>query len=119
MPMASKVSKVGAVDSRLLATAANLASLVHYQTDSVVSRTMVESQDGTLTLFAFDAGQGLSEHAAPFEAVVYIVEGEAEVMIADKRLVLSKGDITIIPANIPHAVKALQRFKMLLTMIKS
>lgn len=95
-----------------------LADLIEYQTGSVVSRTMVDKEAGTVTLFAFDAGQGLSEHTAPFDALVYNIEGEVEVTISDKTVTLKKGEMVIMPANKPHALKATTRFKMLLTMVR-
>ena len=96
-----------------------LTDLVQYQAGSVVSRTLVNEKTGTVTLFAFDEGEGLSEHTAPFDALVHILEGEAEVVISGKALRLKQGEMVIMPANEPHALKALTRFKMLLTMIRS
>ena len=96
-----------------------LIDLVHYQVGSVVSRTLVNEKAGTVTLFAFDEGEGLSEHTAPFDALVHILEGEAEVVISGKPFPLKQGDIIMMPANEPHALKAPTRFKMLLTMIRS
>ena len=95
------------------------SDLVDYQTGSVVSRTILEKQTGTVTLFAFDKGQGLSEHTAPFDALVYLLEGEAEITISGKSQRLKEGEMIIMPANQPHAVRATQEFKMLLTMIRS
>ena len=97
----------------------NLIDLVRYQPGSVVSRTLVNEKAGTVTLFAFDEGEGLSEHTAPFDALVHLLEGEAEVVISGKPLRLKQGEMVIMPANEPHALKALTRFKMLLTMIRS
>jgi len=96
-----------------------LIDLVHYQAGSVVSRTLINEKAGTLTLFAFDEKEGLSEHTAPFDALVHILEGEAEVVVSGKPFQLKQGDIVVMPANEPHALKALARFKMLLTMIRS
>jgi len=96
-----------------------LADMVDYQTGSVVSRTVIDKKTGTLTLFAFDKGQGLSEHTAPFDALVYLVDGEAEVTIAGRPYRLTQGDTIVMPANAPHALKALSQFKMLLVMIRS
>jgi quercetin dioxygenase-like cupin family protein len=96
-----------------------LTDLVHYQAGSVVSRTLINEKAGTVTLFAFDEGEGLSEHTAPFDALVHVLEGEAEVVISGKPFPLKQGDIIMMPANEPHALKALTRFKMLLTMIRS
>lgn len=96
-----------------------LENLIAYQKDAVVSKTIIKKKTGTVTLFAFDQGQGLSEHTAPFEAIVYLVDGEAEITIANKIHHVKKGEMIILPANIPHALQALSPFKMLLTMIKS
>jgi quercetin dioxygenase-like cupin family protein len=93
------------------------AQLVSYQDGSVVSRMLVNTQSGTITVFAFDAGEGLSEHTAPYDALLTIIEGSAEITIAGKEYSLNKGQMIIMPARIPHAVRALHRFKMLLTMI--
>lgn len=101
------------------AQANNLECLIDYQKDSVVSKTIIGKKTGTVTLFAFDKGQGLSEHTAPFDAMVYITDGEAEITVADKTHFMKKGEMIILPANIPHALQALSPFKMLLTMIKS
>lgn len=102
-----------------LAEVVNLAEFIGYQQGSVVSRTLVDKQTGTVTLFAFDKGQGLSEHTAPFDAMVQVLDGEAEVIIASNPLRLKKGDMVIMPANKPHALRAVERFKMLLTMIRA
>lgn len=102
----------------LIAKATHLADLAKYQKDAVVSRTLIDKKAGTVTLFSFDETQCLSEHTAPFDALVYIVDGEAEVSIKGKPIRLEKGEMTIMPANKPHAVKALSRFKMLLIMIR-
>jgi quercetin dioxygenase-like cupin family protein len=96
----------------------NLADLLDYQDDSVVSREIVKKDAGTVTLFAFDKGQGLSEHTAPFDALVYIVDGSAEIRIASKPNIVKKGEMIVMPANKPHALKAIRRFKMLLIMIR-
>ena len=96
----------------------NLAALVEYQTGSIVSRQITKSEAGNITLFAFDAGQELSEHTAPFDAVVHVLDGEAEVKISGKPSLLHAGDMIIMPANEPHAVRATGKFKMLLTMIR-
>ena len=103
----------------LMAQAVNLSNLVEYQEGSVVSRTIVDKKTGTVTLFAFDADQGLSEHKAPYDAIVYILNGEADVIISGKHVRLREGEMTIMPANEPHALTALTRFKMLLIMIRS
>jgi len=96
-----------------------LSEALHYQKDSVVSHTTIDKKNGTVTLFAFDEDQGLSEHTAPFDAMVYIVDGKVEITISGKAFHLEKGEMIIMPANEPHAVKAIKKFKMLLIMIKS
>ncbi len=96
-----------------------LANLVDYQSGSVVSREIIQKKTGTVTLFAFDEGQGLSEHTTPFDALVYIVEGEAEITISGNAHYPKAGDVIIMPANEPHALKAIKRYKMLLVMIRS
>ena len=98
--------------------ALDLASLVNYGEDSIVSRTLVNNSAGTITLFAFDEGQGLSEHTAPFDALVHIVEGESEVIIDGKSNMVYEGQLILMPANIPHALNATKRFKMMLTMVR-
>lgn len=105
--------------SNLIGKAFNLASLLDYQNDSVLSREIAKKDTGTVTLFAFDNGQGLSEHTAPFDALVYVVDGRAEIKISGKAAVVKKGEMIIMPANKPHALKAIQKFKMLLIMIKA
>jgi quercetin dioxygenase-like cupin family protein len=104
---------------KLKAEVSNLSALIAYQEGSVVSRTIIDKSTGTVTLFAFDVNQGLSEHTAPYDAIVYVVEGETEVTIAGKPLKLKQGEMTIMPANKPHSLKAKTNFKMLLIMIKS
>ena len=96
-----------------------LKDLINYQDGSVVSREIIRKSTGTVTLFAFDKGQGLSEHTAPFDALVHILDGEAEVTISGKVFHLEQGQMVILPANETHALKALSKFKMLLVMIKS
>jgi quercetin dioxygenase-like cupin family protein len=100
-------------------SAFNLDAHIAYFDESVVSKTLLKKDAGNITLFAFEAGQGLSEHTAPFDAVVYIVDGEAEITIGSERQTVAAGEMLIMPANIPHAVHAVQRFKMLLVMIRS
>jgi quercetin dioxygenase-like cupin family protein len=97
----------------------NLMTLVEYQAGSIVSREIVSQKTGTVTVFAFDEGQGLSEHTAPFDALVYIIDGEAEVTISGRRHRLVRGQMIIMPAHEPHALKALNKFKMMLIMIRS
>ncbi len=96
-----------------------LINLADYQEGSIVSRTIIDQKTGTVTYFAFDQGQGLSEHTAPFDALVHLLDGEAEITISGKTHRLSAGEMFIMPANEPHALKALKRFKMVLTMIRS
>jgi len=107
------------VVEKLISQTADTNDLLDYQEGSVVSRTIINKKTGTVTLFAFDEGQGLSEHTAPFDALVYLIEGEAEITISGKPLHLKKGEMVIMPAGEPHALKAVKRFKMILTMIKS
>ena len=102
-----------------LKSAVQLAGLVDYQKQSIVSREIIKKNTGTVTLFAFDTGQGLSEHTAPFDAMVQVVEGEVEISISGRPYLLKEGDMIIMPAGEPHALKALKKFKMLLVMIKS
>jgi len=102
-----------------VATAVRLADLVNYQEGSVVSRTIVKRATGNVTLFAFDEGQGLSEHTAAFDAIAHVLEGEAEITVSGKPLRASAGEAILMPANEPHSLKAAGRFKMLLTMIRS
>jgi quercetin dioxygenase-like cupin family protein len=97
----------------------SLVDMVNYQKDAVVSKTIIEKNTGTVTLFAFDMGQGLSEHMAPFDALVQILDGEVEIRISGKPHHLKQGEIIVMPANEPHSLKAVSKFKMLLTMIKS
>lgn len=97
----------------------NPLSFIDYQEGSVVSRTLVQQATGTVTLFAFAKGQGLSEHSAPFNAMVVVLDGKAEITIAGNPNIVANGEMIIMPANQPHAVNALEDFKMLLIMIKS
>jgi len=99
--------------------ALNLKDTVDYQDKSVVSRQIVDKKAGSVTVFAFDLGQGLSEHTAPFDALVYILDGKAEVTISGRSQVVSAGEFIILPANRPHSLKAPEKFKMLLVMIRS
>jgi quercetin dioxygenase-like cupin family protein len=96
-----------------------LAALIDYQNSAVVSREIIKQKTGTVTVFAFDEGQGLSEHTAPFDALVYLLDGEAEITISGKPFHVKQGEMIIMPANEPHALKAIQKFKMLLIMIRS
>jgi quercetin dioxygenase-like cupin family protein len=97
----------------------DMAELVNYQDGSVVSRQITKAEAGNVTLFAFDQDQELSEHTAPFDALVHVLDGEAEIRISGKAFNLKIGEAIIMPANEPHALKALTRFKMLLTMIRN
>ncbi|MBM3118339.1 MAG: cupin domain-containing protein [Chloroflexi bacterium] len=101
-----------------MAQVVRLIDLVNYQEGSIVSREIISKPTGTVTLFAFDAGQGLSEHTAPFDALVYLLDGEAEIVISGKAHRLKEGEMVIMPANQPHALKAITKFKMILTMIR-
>lgn len=106
------------VEGNLIARPLKLADLATYQTHSVVSREIIKKPTGTVTVFAFDAGEGLSEHTAPFDALVYALEGRGEIMIAETWHTVREGDMIIMPANRPHALKATDRFKMLLVLVK-
>lgn len=97
----------------------NLSGLIKYQNDSVVSKTIIRKKTGTVTLFAFDKGQGLSEHTAPFDAMVFVPEGRVRISISGKAQTVKTGEFIIMPAHKPHALKAIEKFKMLLIMIKS
>ena len=96
-----------------------IVDLIDYQANAVVSREILKAKTGTVTVFAFDAGQGLSEHTAPFDAVIHVLDGEAEITISGKPHLVRAGEIIIMPANKPHALKAAGRFKMMLVMIRS
>ncbi len=106
-------------NNNIKARALNLAEMVAYGDHAVVSRTLIDRKTGTLTLFSFDTGQGLSEHTAPFDAAVQIIEGEALIAIGANTVTARAGDLVIMPAGIPHSLKAEKRFKMLLIMIRS
>ena len=95
-----------------------LPELAAYQEGAIVSRTLLKANGGTVTLFAFDQGQSLSEHTVPFDALVQVLDGEAELIIGGKSAVARAGQTVLMPANVPHAVNATQRFKMLLTMVR-
>ena len=97
----------------------NLSALVNYQDGAVVSRTLIDKPAGTITLFAFAAGQGLSEHTAPYDAFVNIIDGEAEIILGGKPQTVKAGEMVIMPANKPHALKAHTPFKMMLVMIRA
>jgi quercetin dioxygenase-like cupin family protein len=105
--------------SALAAQVVNPSELVAYQDGAVVSREIVSQKTGTVTLFAFDAGQGLSEHTAPFDALVLVLDGEAEITIAGTPFRVQTGEMILMPAHKPHALKAVRRFKMMLVMIRA
>lgn len=96
----------------------SLSEVIQYQEGSVVSRELARVQSGTMTLFAFDAGQGLSEHKTPYEAFVYVIDGEAEITVSGVKYIVKQGEMLPMPANNPHALKAVVKFKMLLMMMK-
>ena len=104
--------------NNLAGTVLNINDLVSYQTGSVVSRTLIDKSVGTVTVFAFDHGQGLSEHTAPFDALVQIIDGTADITIDGSLHTVKEGEMIIMPANRPHSLKANPQFKMLLTMIR-
>ncbi len=108
-----------AVDTRIYSQIQKLDEMVTYQEGAIVSSTIIRKPSGNITLFAFDEGQGLSEHTAPFDAMVYVLDGETEIMISGKTYLLQSGDAIVMPANEPHAVKSITKFKMVLVMIKS
>lgn len=103
----------------LIGKALTMSELVAYQDGSVVSKTLIDKKIGTLTLFSFDGGQGLSEHTAPYDAFVQVVDGEAEVTIEGQNHVVGTGQMIIMPANKPHSLQAVKPFKMLLVMIRA
>ena len=102
-----------------LAEVFKLENMVQYQDRSIVSKQLLNKSAGTLTLFAFDKEEALSEHTAPYDATVFMLDGKAEIVISEKSHTIQKGEFIIMPANIPHALKAIERFKMLLVMIRS
>ena len=97
----------------------NIENLIDYQEKSVVSREIIRKETGTVTIFAFDRGEGLSEHTAPFDAMVQVVDGTAEIIISGDKNLVKRGEMIIMPGNVPHALNAVERFKMVLTMIRS
>ncbi len=111
--MAENFTQIGDVTNVM-----KLKDVAAYQEHSVVSREIIRKPSGTMTVFAFDEGEGLSEHTAPFDAAVYLLEGEAEIRIDGKPYSVKEGEMIIMPANKPHALKAVSRYKMLLVMIK-
>lgn len=116
--MSDKINKSSVLES-CLAKPAALASLIDYADDSIVSKTIIDKPVGTITLFAFDRGQKLSEHIAPYDAVVQVLDGIAELTIGGKSITVCAGQLIIMPANVPHEVAAQEKFKMLLTMIRA
>ena len=111
--------KKASVLSACLGKAQTSVELIEYSKDSIVSKTILDKSAGTITLFAFDKGQRLSEHTAPYDAVVQILDGKAQVTIGGEDMKVSAGQIIIMPAGVPHAVNAEEKFKMLLTMIRA
>ncbi|MEN6623887.1 MAG: cupin domain-containing protein [Smithella sp.] len=105
-------------ENNIIGAALNVKDIVSYQPGSVVSRTLIDKDAGTVTLFAFDSGQGLSEHTAPFDALVQVIDGVADIVIAGSVNTVKEGEMIIMPANKPHSLKANPRFKMLLVMIR-
>lgn len=104
---------------KLLSKVIKVADLIDYQDGAVVSNEIIKKDTGTITIFAFDQGEGLSEHTAPFDAMVQIIDGEAEITIGGEKNLLKAGEMIIMPADIPHALHAVKRYKMILTMIRS
>ncbi len=105
--------------AELIGKTLKTVDLIEYQEGAVVSREIIRKEAGTVTIFAFDKGEGLSEHTAPFDAMVQVVDGKAEIIIDGKSNILDAGEMIIMPANVPHALNALERYKMVLTMIRS
>jgi len=108
-----------AMSEELKAKTLRVENLIEYQEGAVVSKEIIRKTTGTVTIFAFDKGEGLSEHTAPFDAMVQVIEGKAEIVISGNKNILEKEDMIIMPANEPHSLHALERFKMILTMIRS
>ena len=104
--------------NELMANKFEFANLADYQPGAVVSRTIIKKEGGNITFFAFDEGEGLSEHTAPYDAMVYLANGEAMITISGKENILKAGEMIVMPAGEPHSLKAIKRFKMLLVMIK-
>lgn len=109
---------MGSADERVIGKANPIKGLVEYQEGSVVSRTIIDRKVGTVTVFAFDEGQALSEHQTPYDALVFIVDGKADILISNESKILMSGEMIVMPRNVPHAVKAVTRFKMVLVMIR-
>ncbi len=117
-PLCESKHKEPHMSNELAGKTLNASDLIAYQEGSVVSRTIAKKKSGTVTVFAFDAGEGLSEHTAPFDAIVHILDGEAEVVISGEKLTAKAGELVIMPANEPHSLQAVTRFKMMLIMIR-
>ena len=107
------------MSEELKARTLKVEDLIEYQEGAVVSREIIRKGTGTVTIFAFDKGEGLSEHTAPFDAMVQVIDGKAEITISGNKNILETGDMIIMPADYPHALRAMERFKMILTMIRS
>ncbi len=107
------------MSEKLKAKTLKVEDLIEYQEGAVVSKEIIRKGTGTVTIFAFDKGEGLSEHTAPFDAMVQVIDGKAEITISGNKNILEKGDMIIMPANESHALHAIERFKMILTMIRS
>ncbi|MGQ9781169.1 MAG: cupin domain-containing protein [Nitrososphaeria archaeon] len=103
----------------LFSKVVKVSDLVRYQDGAVVSRTLIDEDAGTVTLFAFDRGQGLSEHTVPYDAIIFVIEGSASITVGGKSFNLEEGQMIIMPAREPHSVKSITRFKMILVMIRS
>lgn len=116
---AMKIKKEEADNETDVVRAQRLVDLVDYQKGSVVSRTIIDRKAGTVTLFAFDEGEGLSEHTAPYDALVFVFDGEAEAVISGKSVSVKEGEMIVMPADKPHSLRAMKRFKMLLVMVRS
>ena len=112
------MNKEQPANNRLM-TPQSINDAINYQEDAVVSRTLIHKTTGTVTLFAFDKGQGLSEHTSPYDALVTITDGQAEITVSGVKHNIKSGEMLLMPANSPHALKAIEPFKMVLTMIKS
>ena len=107
------------MENKLEGKALEVLELIQYQEGSVVSRTIADKPVATVTVFAFDEGQGLSEHTAPYDAIVHIIDGEVEIMINGEKISTKAGEIVIMPANKPHSLRAIKKFKMILIMIRA
>jgi quercetin dioxygenase-like cupin family protein len=113
-----QISQLNLRDNMKTPEVLNVKDLVQYQDDSIVSKTLVVKDTGTITMFAFSEGQGLSEHTAPFDAIAQIIDGSAEIIISGNKYNVKDGEMIIMPANEPHALNAISKFKMMLIMIK-